>query len=169
MLEIEKKYNNPEILKYLHSTTVSQSLARNDDTVWCSSFTNWCIEQAGYKGTKNALAESWKDWGDEISEPRYGAVTVVTRAKTKKGFLYHVGFFLGIIEKNVNDGFEEIEKNDKKGNIYKVKKAKFRKVKYKKLLSGNFSNTIIEFAEWTLSADDSVKHLVSYRWPNAKK
>lgn len=169
MLEIEKKYNNPEILKYLHSTTVSQSLARNDDTAWCSSFTNWCIEQAGYKGTKNALAESWKDWGDEISEPRYGAITVVTRAKTKKGFLYHVGFFLGIIEKNVNDGFEEIEKNDKKGNIYKVKKAKFRKVKYVKLLSGNFSNTIIEFAEWTLSADDSVKHLVSYRWPNAKK
>jgi len=167
MRELELPYNNSEILKYLNSTSLSGSeLARNDGTAWCSSFVNWCLIKAGVSGTNNALADSWKNWGRELSEPKYGAITVVTRAKTEKDYLYHVGFFLGIVEKNIPDGFEEIEQKDKNGNVKIVKKRKFRKVKHVNLLSGNFSRTISEFADWTVSSeDDPQKHLVSYRWP----
>jgi uncharacterized protein (TIGR02594 family) len=171
MQDIESQYNNADIIKYLNSTTLKGGeMARDDATAWCSSFANWCMEQAGYKGTDNAMADSWVNWGEEIAEARYGAVTVVKRGEymdKKKGLvtLYHVGFYTGIVEKKVQTGTEEVEVKGKK-----VKKPVFTKVKYVRLLSGNMSNTVRELSEWTLDpADDPLQHFVSYRWPTAKE
>lgn len=167
MLKIEQRFNNPDIVKYLQTTTLDRDTARDDGTAWCSSFTNWCMEQAGYIGTDNALAESWKNWGEQLSEPRYGAITVVTRSAKPE---YHVGFYTGTTEKNVEDGVEEVEVKGKDGTITKKTKKKFRKVKMVRLLSGNFSRMVRDFAGWTVDpADDPALHLVSYRWPTEKE
>jgi uncharacterized protein (TIGR02594 family) len=167
MLKIEQDFNNPDIVKYLQSTKLDRDMARNDATAWCSSFTNWCMEQAGYIGTDDALAESWKDWGQEISEPRYGAITVVTRSTKPE---YHVGFYTGMGEKILPDGVEEVEVKGKDGSVTKKTKKKFKKVKAVRLLSGNYSRMVKEDAGWTVDpADDPALHLVSYRWPTEKE
>lgn len=166
MLQIEAPYNNQDILKYLQTTTLERKMSRNDSTAWCASFTNWCLEQAGYRGTDNALADSYIKWGQIIDEPRYGAITVVTRNFGQ----YHVGFFLGIVEKNVKIGEEEIEVTGKDGKVRKKKVAKMKKAKYVKLLSGNYSDKVIDAAGWAVDpADDPRLHLVSYHWPTSKE
>lgn len=85
--EIKGGNHNPRILEY-HSTTTLK--ATDDETYWCSSFVNWCITQAGFKGTNSAASLSWKEWGLPINEPRYGTVVVLKR--TGGG---HVGFAVG--------------------------------------------------------------------------
>jgi uncharacterized protein (TIGR02594 family) len=55
--------NNPRVLEY-HATTSGK--ASSDDVPWCSSFVNWSMEQAGYKGTDNAMARSWSNWGEAV-------------------------------------------------------------------------------------------------------
>lgn len=168
MLKIEQDYNNPDIVKYLQSTSLDRDAARSDATSWCSSFANWCMEQAGYIGTDNALAASWNNWGEELTEPRYGAITVVTRSADP--VQYHVGFFVGIAEKSVPDGEEEVEVKAKDGTVTRKTKKKFKKVKAVRLLSGNYSRMIKEDADWTVEAVDSpARHLISYRWPTAKE
>lgn len=167
MLKIEQDYNNPDIITYLHTTSLTGDMPRNDDTSWCSAFANWCMKQAGYTGSNDALAESWLKWGEELTEPRYGAVTVVTRAANPTK--YHVGFYIGMGERNVPDGEEEVEVKAKDGTVTKKMKKKFKKVKAVRLLSGNYSNMIKEDTAWTVDAADSAeRHLVSYRWPTAK-
>ncbi|MDO8653129.1 MAG: TIGR02594 family protein [Undibacterium sp.] len=168
MQEIEHVYNNSDIVKYLQSTTLTRDLSRDDETAWCSSFANWCVEKSGYHGTGNALAESWMKWGEKIEEPRYGAITVTTRASNP--VKYHVGFYLGIGKKTVNDGEEEIEVKGRGGVLIKQKRKKTRKVDTVRLLSGNYSRQVKEGDEWTiLAADNTVKHLVSYHWPTVKE
>ena len=89
--EIPGSGNNPRVLEYLRSTTnLGASAASKDETPWCSAFVNWCLEQAGYERTKNALARSWLDWGQKIDMPRRGCIVVFQREK-KFG---HVGFYL---------------------------------------------------------------------------
>lgn len=171
MQEIEKTYNNSDIVKYLQSTNLDCDAARDDHTSWCASFVNWCIEATGkYHGLKNdaASAESWRKWGEKISEPKYGAITITTRASNP--VKYHVGFFTGIQEKNIEDGQVEVEVKTKDGTVKKVKKTKFKKVKSVRLLSGNMTNQIRELAEWAVDpADNEVSHLVEYRWPTVKE
>lgn len=78
--------NNMRIVEY-HSTT---TLRATDDSVpWCSSFVNWCMRQAGYKGTNSAAARSWLLWGEKLILPRLGCLVVF-----KRGSGGHVGFFL---------------------------------------------------------------------------
>jgi uncharacterized protein (TIGR02594 family) len=60
-------------------------------TNWCSGFVNWCLGQAAYQGTRDALALSWLRWG-ERSQPRWGAIAVVTAP------IHHVGFY--VMQKN---------------------------------------------------------------------
>lgn len=169
MREIEKTYNNDDIVKYLESTGLERDQARKDETFWCASYVNWCVKQAGFSGPKGApAAESWKNWGVELKEPRYGAITVVTRAQGK----YHVGFFTGIEEKEQTVGFEDVETVDKKGHKAIHKKPIRKKVKLIKLLSGNMGSEsrIKDLADWLETEDPTDKkrayqYLVSYRWP----
>ena len=60
-------------------------------TPWCSAFVNWCLKNANYPGTNDALAIRWLDWG-KASHPYWGAVAVITSP------VQHVGFY--ILEKN---------------------------------------------------------------------
>lgn len=88
---------NPRIVAY-HATT--RLAAKQDEVPWCSSFVNWVVERAGYKGTDNALASSWLRWGKELETPRPGCVVVLKRkgrtsdAATGSSTGFHVAFFV---------------------------------------------------------------------------
>ena len=165
MLKLEAGYNNPVIIGYLQSTSLDRDMARDDHTPWCASFTNWVMEQAGYKGTHDAGAQSWASWGEEISTPRYGAITVCTREASPTK--YHVGFYLGTGTMNLPDGTEPIK--DKKGNDTGKRKKKYKSVAAVRLLSGNYSGSVAEGTYWALDAADcEARHLVCYRWPTEK-
>ncbi|MET3135464.1 uncharacterized protein (TIGR02594 family) [Oxalobacteraceae bacterium GrIS 1.11] len=168
MLEIEEKYNNKDILKYFRSTGLADDAARNDRNSWCSSYINWCMEQAGFHGTGSAAAASWLNWGEKIDEPRYGAITVTTRGINP--VKYHVGFFLGIGHKNVADGEEEIKEKGKHGEDIVKKRKKIKSVETVRLLSGNYSQKIKEGDQWMVDPEENPTfHLVSYRWPTSKE
>jgi uncharacterized protein (TIGR02594 family) len=81
--------HNPRIVEYHQSTSL---LATDDETPWCSSFVNWCFEQAGIHGTNSARARSWETWGQQLRKPRRGSVTVFWR-ETKASGKGHVAFF----------------------------------------------------------------------------
>lgn len=96
--EVPGSGNNPRILEYFQSTTnLSKSATSRDETPWCSAFVNWCLEQAGYERTKNALARSWLNWGQALTTPRRGCIVVFQREK-KFG---HVGFYLEETETHI--------------------------------------------------------------------
>jgi uncharacterized protein (TIGR02594 family) len=90
--------DNKRIVEYHGATSL---LAKDDATPWCSSFVNWVMKKAGHRGTNNALARSWLDWGEPLSSPRYGAITVVKRrgaqsdAATGSTTGFHVAFYVG--------------------------------------------------------------------------
>jgi uncharacterized protein (TIGR02594 family) len=76
--EIPGAQDNQRIVEY-HSTTTLK--ATDDETPWCSSFVNYCMWKAGIKGTRDARAISWLDWGKEVpiatkSEVRPGDVVI---------------------------------------------------------------------------------------------
>ena len=81
--------DHPKIIEY-HDTTSLH--AKDDETPWCSSFVNWCIEKAGIMGTKSARARSWLGWGEAIEEPRHGCVVVFSRPPSPTAG--HVGFYI---------------------------------------------------------------------------
>lgn len=91
--EIAGSRHNPRIIQY-HATTGLR--AQTDETPWCSSFVNWCLQQAGIRGTNSAAAASWLNWGTSV-EARYGAITVIYNAGAAASLSSsgnHVGFLL---------------------------------------------------------------------------
>ncbi|MCL4501648.1 MAG: LysM peptidoglycan-binding domain-containing protein [Deltaproteobacteria bacterium] len=76
--------DNPRIIEYLKSTSYDGTL--HDEVPWCSAFVNWCITQAGLKGTGSAAASSWRNWGQKLTQPRLGCIVVLN---------HHVGFYAG--------------------------------------------------------------------------
>jgi len=93
--------HNYRILEYHATTTLGDWGRSRDETPWCSSYVNWCIEQELGSGTGsgNALARSWIHWG-AATEPVLGCVCVIKRRskgsdkRTGSRGGYHVGFFL---------------------------------------------------------------------------
>lgn len=61
--EIRGGQHSARVIDY-HATTSLR--ARDDETAWCSSFVNWTMEQAGYRGTDSAAARSWSTWGQAV-------------------------------------------------------------------------------------------------------
>jgi len=87
--EIEGPKSSKRILEY-HATCSLK--ATSDDIAWCSAFVNWCMKQAGVKGTNDAGARSWLHWGRSIPQPVEGCVAVLKRTENPaKG---HVAFFV---------------------------------------------------------------------------
>jgi len=84
--EISGSVHNRRIVGYHQATT---NRATTDEIPWCSSFVNWCVQQAGIKGTQNALANSWLNWGRKLRSPQRGCIVVV---KTSSN---HVAFYDG--------------------------------------------------------------------------
>ncbi|GAM61380.1 cell wall-associated hydrolases [Vibrio ishigakensis] len=85
--------HNPRILEYHQTTTLGAS---DDETAWCSSFVNWCVEQSGLTGTRSAAARSWLTWGSALQTPVEGCILILKRGKHP--WQGHVGFYVG--EKN---------------------------------------------------------------------
>jgi uncharacterized protein (TIGR02594 family) len=84
--------DNPRIVKYLKTTNIGRELAKNDETAWCAAFINFCIEEAGLTGTKNASARSWLNFGKPIEKPVRGCIVVFERPPNPQQG--HVGFYL---------------------------------------------------------------------------
>ncbi len=96
--EVPGMGNNSRVLEYLNATTnLGPSARSKDETPWCSAFVNWCVSQAGLKGTRSALARSWLEWGIPITTPRRGCIVIFTRNK----IFGHVGFYIGETEKDI--------------------------------------------------------------------
>ncbi|MDV2987068.1 UNVERIFIED_CONTAM: TIGR02594 family protein [Methylobacteriaceae bacterium AG10] len=92
--EVSGVANNPRIVLY-HSTTSGG--AAPDEVSWCSSFVNFCVEQAGMTGTDNKAARSWhnKRWGRAVPPEDWqeGDIIVFWRGD-KSGWMGHVGFLV---------------------------------------------------------------------------
>lgn len=91
--EIRGSADNARIVQYHQTTTLR---ATDDETPWCSSFVNWTMERAGYRGTDSAAAVSWRNWGDGVAgglaNAREGDIVVIQRKGAGSGG-HHVGFF----------------------------------------------------------------------------
>ena len=91
--EIKGGQHNDRVLQYHASTALK---AKSDETAWCSSFVNWCLTKAGFKGTNSAAAASWITWGI-TGTARAGAIAVIFNAGASKSLTSsgnHVGFLL---------------------------------------------------------------------------
>lgn len=87
--EVPGSGNNPRIVTYHNST--GASVGNADAVAWCSSFVNYCIEQAGMAGTDSQRALSWEDWGQDVSnDVKEGDIAVFERV----GLGGHVGFVI---------------------------------------------------------------------------
>ncbi len=60
--------------------------------LWCATFMNMVLAKAGYKGTNSDAAKSFAQYGHRISQPKVGAIAVLTRGRTGG----HVGVVSGI-------------------------------------------------------------------------
>lgn len=87
--EVPGAGDNPRIVAY-HATTGGGK--EPDSVPWCSSFVNFCVEQAGLKGTDSKAARSWMTWGRVTTDFFPGCIVVLERGAAPQG---HVGFFVG--------------------------------------------------------------------------
>lgn len=85
--EISGSKHNPRIIEYHKTTTLA---AVQDEVPWCASFVNWCLKEAGVKGTGQAAARSFLNWGYPCDKFTKGAVVVFKRGS--KSWQGHVGF-----------------------------------------------------------------------------
>lgn len=92
--EIPGQQTNPRIREY-HASTVGG--AEPDEVSWCSSFVNFCVEQASMRGTDSKAARSWHNTGWGVSVPRdqwqEGDIIVFYRGE-RTGWQGHVGFLV---------------------------------------------------------------------------
>jgi uncharacterized protein (TIGR02594 family) len=91
-IEIPGPEHNPRIIEYHAATTLRAS---SDETAWCSSFVNWCMQRAGITGTRSATAASWIHWGKACCA-KPGAITIIYNCRAAGSKLtpsgYHVAF-----------------------------------------------------------------------------
>lgn len=90
--------SNPRITEYHDHTNIA---GYDDKASWCSSFINWSLAQVGIVGTNSALARSWLEWGEPLTEPVPGCIVVLSR-EDPTGWKGHVGFFLRIDQDNIH-------------------------------------------------------------------
>ncbi|MBV9557670.1 MAG: TIGR02594 family protein [Pseudolabrys sp.] len=77
-----------EARKYLGTNPTAMSRR------WCARFMNMVLSKAGYAGTNSDAARSFVGYGRRVSEPRIGAIAVLSRGKNRN--LGHVGIVTGI-------------------------------------------------------------------------
>jgi flagellar protein FlgJ len=84
---------NPHIIEYFKETSLNQKDASTDETAWCAAFCNWCLVKAGYQGTHDALAASFRNWGCATrgNKPALGAVALIRFPDGR----HHVTFVAG--------------------------------------------------------------------------
>jgi len=92
--------NNSRILEYFQSTSLR---ATTDEIPWCAAFVNFCLTQAGYKGTHSARARSFLTWGKGLKDPVLGCIVILARGTNRAQG--HVGFYAG---RSLETGFIKI-------------------------------------------------------------
>jgi uncharacterized protein (TIGR02594 family) len=87
------KAANPHIIEYFKETGLGKKDAGTDETAWCAAFCNWCLVKAGYKGTHDALAASFRHWGRATrgNKPALGAAALIRFPDGR----HHVTFVAG--------------------------------------------------------------------------
>jgi len=106
VVEIPGPEDNPRILLY-NSTTAGGP--EHDETPWCSSFVNFCVEQIRplRPGTDSKAAKSWHElpWHHDVTtSPREGDIVVFERRQgSRNGPVLggHVGFFVSQNETHI--------------------------------------------------------------------
>src|SRR6476659_8958907 len=74
------KVARPRILEYF--AAAGHPEVKSDEAAWCSAFVNFCMEEAGIRGTMSLAARSWLRWGREC-KPKRGAVGVWPRGSNQ--------------------------------------------------------------------------------------
>ena len=82
--------HNPRILEYFEGAHHPEIL--NDETAWCAAFVGFCLENAGYRSTRNLMAKPYLQWG-KATTMKIGAIAVLDRGKDPR--FGHVGFVVG--------------------------------------------------------------------------
>lgn len=84
---------NRRILQYVATIDPSViSTLPKGEIFWSSHFVNWALDKAAVDGTKDANPASWLLWGQSITEPLVGAITVFKSAQPAQP--RRVGLFL---------------------------------------------------------------------------
>jgi uncharacterized protein (TIGR02594 family) len=68
----------------------------HDEVPWCAAFVGACLSRAGMRGTRSLMARSYASYGEQLSEPRTGAIAVLSRGRDPA--LGHVGFVVGALD-----------------------------------------------------------------------
>jgi len=79
------------IVEYAKHTSLRAS---SDEVPWCSSFANFVVDTAGFKGTNSAAARPWVKWGKKLDKPIPGCIVVLDRKDANNPRAAHVTFFL---------------------------------------------------------------------------
>lgn len=87
--EIVGVKHNPRVVWY-HSH--SRLHAKDDETAWCSSFQNTCLDETGYESTHSAAAASYLTYG-EPCELRDGCIGVFSKADPDAKGTGHVAMY----------------------------------------------------------------------------
>ena len=90
--EIKGASHHPQILSWWDKT---KQPFRDDETAWCAAYIGGVLEECGIQSTRSASARSYEKYGDVISTPTYGAITVFWRG-SKTGWQGHVAFLVGV-------------------------------------------------------------------------
>lgn len=89
--------NNPRISAMFKDA--GHAKIDRDEIAWCAAFVGACIERSGRRSTRSLMARSYLGWGEPITEPRLGAVAVLSRGADPA--LGHVGFVVGVTDDQV--------------------------------------------------------------------
>ncbi|MGO7403090.1 TIGR02594 family protein [Rhizobium ruizarguesonis] len=84
--------DNPRIRVY-HATTHGGAMP--DEVSWCSSYVNYCVEEAGGRGTDSKAARSWLTWGHDVprNDWQEGDIVVFWR-ESPDSWKGHVAFLV---------------------------------------------------------------------------
>lgn len=74
--------SNPRVIEYF--AAAGHREIKNDDTAWCAAFANFCLEEAGVRGTMSLAARSFQRWGKK-TKPVPGAIVVLPRGSGWQG------------------------------------------------------------------------------------
>ena len=89
-LDSSRLFSSPSLVSEARKYMGTNPTARKK--LWCATFMNMVLAKAGYTGTNSDAAKSFAYYGRRISEPRVGAIAVLTRGR-RGG---HVGVVSGI-------------------------------------------------------------------------
>lgn len=83
--------SNKEVLKYF--SEIGAKWVKDDDTAWCSAFTNWVLKQANLPYSSALNARSFLTYGNKTIKPMIGDIVILWRVSKNSAF-GHVGFFI---------------------------------------------------------------------------